>query len=90
MKYLLSFFLSLSVINAFAQKEGYDYPKLNQSDHFDIIQRSKVDKHDILFAMIGSIGNPVLVDVDPDFSIKNVALFKNYKHKFARIILLNA
>ncbi len=42
MKYLLSFFLSLSVINAFAQKEGYDYPKLNQSDHFDIIHNTKV------------------------------------------------
>lgn len=42
MRYLLSFFLSLSILNAFSQKEGYDYPKLNQSDHFDIIQNTKV------------------------------------------------
>lgn len=28
--------------------------------------------------MIGSIGNPVLVDIDDEFSIKNVALFKPY------------
>ena len=42
-----------------------------------INQRSKVDNNDILFAMIGSIGNPVLVKKDRDFCIKNVALFKN-------------
>ncbi len=30
----------------------------------------------MLFAMIGTIGNPVFVDVNPDFAIKNVALFK--------------
>jgi len=28
--------------------------------------------------MIGSIGNPVVVDTDREFSIKNVALFKYY------------
>ena len=28
--------------------------------------------------MIGSIGNPVIVDVKEEFSIKNVALFKYY------------
>ena len=60
-----------------------DVKFISEKDHFDIIQRSKVDKHDILFAMIGSIGNPVLVDVDPDFSIKNVALFKYYSKELA-------
>jgi len=39
--------------------------------------RSKVDDGDILFAMIGSIGNPAIVRKDREFSIKNVALFKN-------------
>ena len=33
---------------------------------------------DILFAMIGSIGNPVKVKTSKEFSIKNVALFKPY------------
>ena len=28
--------------------------------------------------MIGSIGNPVIVDIEPNFSIKNVALIKYY------------
>ena len=29
--------------------------------------------------MIGTIGNPTLVEVEPNFAIKNVALFKNRK-----------
>jgi type I restriction enzyme, S subunit len=48
---------------------------ISKEDHLKIIERSKVDKNDILFAMIGSIGNPVIVDIDDEFSIKNVALF---------------
>ena len=39
--------------------------------------RSKVDIGDILFAMIGTIGNPVGVTEKPNYAIKNVALFKN-------------
>ncbi|MCX3263117.1 restriction endonuclease subunit S [Pedobacter agri] len=42
-----------------------------------INQRSKVDIGDILFAMIGTIGNPVVVKEEPRFSIKNIGLFKN-------------
>ena len=38
--------------------------------------RSAVDTGDILFAMIGTIGNPVLVKKDREFCIKNMALFK--------------
>lgn len=74
------------------QKEGYalitsknlkdgklDYQKIkyiSEKDYKKINDRSKVHKGDILFAMIGTIGNPVVVAVDPDFAIKNVALFK--------------
>ena len=46
-------------------------------DHKSFSQRSFVENDDILFAMIGSIGNPVLVKKDREFSIKNVALFKS-------------
>lgn len=50
---------------------------ISQEDHEKIIKRSKVDKGDILFGMIGTIGSPVIVEnVDTEFSIKNVALFK--------------
>lgn len=55
-----------------------DVKFISEEDHSKIQDRSRVDKLDILFAMIGSIGNPVIVDTDIDFSIKNVALFKFY------------
>ena len=49
---------------------------ISKEDSAAINQRSKVDSGDILFAMIGSIGNPVLYYGSEDFSIKNMALFK--------------
>lgn len=49
---------------------------ISRSDHFKISERSRVDINDILFAMIGSIGNPAKVQVDNEFSIKNMAVFK--------------
>ena len=45
-------------------------------DHEIISKRSAVNINDILFAMIGTIGNPVLIKEKEEFSIKNVALFK--------------
>ena len=50
---------------------------ISQADHDAISLRSKVDDNDILFAMIGSIGNPVHYHGEANFSIKNMALFKN-------------
>ena len=49
---------------------------ISEDDYLAINKRSFVEKGDILFAMIGTIGNPVIVNYTPDFSIKNVALFK--------------
>jgi len=49
---------------------------ISDEDAEKINQRSGVDNGDILFAMIGSIGNPVLVKKIREFSIKNMALFK--------------
>ena len=51
---------------------------ISEEDHIKFSQRSFVEDGNILFAMIGSIGNPVLVVKDREFSIKNVALFKPY------------
>ncbi|MBE0468929.1 MAG: restriction endonuclease subunit S [Methyloprofundus sp.] len=56
-----------------------DIKFISETDHKKIIERSRVDAGDILFAMIGSIGNPAIVDTEREFSIKNVALFKYYK-----------
>ena len=53
---------------------------ISEEDYLEISTRSKVDVGDILYAMIGSIGNPVLVVDDRKFGIKNVALFKLLKN----------
>ena len=49
---------------------------ISYEDAKQINNRSRVDDGDILLAMIGTIGNPVLVKKDREFSIKNIALFK--------------
>ena len=51
---------------------------ITQEDADKINTRSMVEDDDILFAMIGSIGNPVLVRKEREFCIKNMALFKKY------------
>lgn len=61
------------------KREGLNYDKvkfISDTDFEKINERSKVDRGDVLFAMIGTIGNPVVVQLEPDFAIKNVALFK--------------
>ena len=57
--------LDLSTVNYLSQE---DYDKINV--------RSKVDNGDIIMPMIGTIGNPFLVNEDPNYAIKNVALIK--------------
>lgn len=61
-------------------KEGtIDYAGANlicQEDFYQINKRSKVDVGDLVMPMIDTIGNPVLVEQEPDFAIKNVALIK--------------
>lgn len=49
---------------------------ISEQDHLNISKRSKVDNGDILYAMIGTLGNPVIVSSDTEFSIKNVGLIK--------------
>lgn len=65
--------------NISSGKLSFDDVKLiSEVDANKINERSYVDDGDILFAMIGSIGNPVIVHKDREFCIKNVALFKNF------------
>ena len=45
-------------------------------DFNKINERSKVDIGDIIMPMIGTVGKPVIVDIEPNFAIKNVALIK--------------
>lgn len=52
---------------------------ISREDYEHINERSKVDIGDVLFAMIGTIGNPVVVTEEPNYAIKNMALFKHSK-----------
>lgn len=54
---------------------------ISYEDAKNINIRSAVNTDDILFAMIGTIGNPVLVKKDREFCIKNMALFKSIDYK---------
>lgn len=59
--------------------------QISAEDHIEIAKRSRVEKFDILFSMIGgNIGNQVIVEEDREFSIKNVALFKYYSKLLTR------
>ena len=53
---------------------------ISAEDHLSISKRSGVSKGDILMAMIGTIGNPIIVDTEKTFSCKNVALIKQVQH----------
>ena len=51
--------------------------KISKEDYESINKRSKVDTNDILFSMIGTIGNSYFVEeTNINFAIKNMALFK--------------
>ena len=52
---------------------------ISTEDYNEFSKRSKPNKGDILFGMIGTIGKPVLVNTDIEFAIKNVALIKEEK-----------
>lgn len=63
--------------------DGVKY--ISEKDYNEINKRSLVEKGDIIYAMIGTVGSPVIIDIEPNFAIKNVALFKFKDNK----ILLN-
>ncbi len=51
-----------------------DCSLISEEDFKKINERSKVNIGDIIMPMIGTVGKPVIVDIEPDFAIKNVAL----------------
>ncbi len=63
-----------------------DTYNISSDDYAKINQRSAVEQGDILYAMIGTIGNPVLIEFQPKFAIKNVALFKPYDSSIGRYL----
>ena len=61
-----------------------------EEDYNKINERSKVDYGDILMPMIGTVGKPVIVDVEAEFAIKNVALIKFYEDSKVTNIFVKA
>ena len=49
---------------------------ISKKDYDFVNQRSRVDQWDILFSMIGTIGECAIVKEKPTYAIKNVGLFK--------------
>ena len=61
-----------------------------EEDYNKINERSKVDFGDILMPMIGTVGKPVIVDVDAEFAIKNLALIKFYENSKVTNVFVKA
>lgn len=53
-----------------------DAPHISEADYSKIARRSYVSKFDVIMPMIGTVGNPVVVETDLQFAIKNIALFR--------------
>jgi type I restriction enzyme S subunit len=70
----VTFVTSKNIVEGRLDLDNVSYISHEDAVKFD--QRSKVNRGDILMSMIGTIGNSVLVDFEPDFCIKNVALIK--------------
>ncbi len=55
---------------------------ITKKDFDEINKRSKVDNYDVLFSMIGTVGETAIVRENyPEFAIKNVGLFKTKNNK---------
>ena len=59
---------------------------ISDKDYEQINVRSKVDTWDILFTMIGTIGEIGMVAHEPDFTIKNVGLIKTGNELLSRFL----
>lgn len=60
---------------------------ISESDFDNINKRSKVDIDDLLFTMIGTVGEIAHITEEPDFAIKNVGLIKTQSRILARYLL---
>ena len=67
-----------------------DMKYITEEDFEKINERSKVDTGDILYSMIGTVGNISLVIDNPvQFAIKNVGLFKTSQTPLYKYFVLN-
>lgn len=76
-KYVESGYPLVTSKNLVSGEVNIEGAQLISAQDFEAInKRSKVDFGDLLMPMIGTIGNPVIVDHIPSYAIKNVALIK--------------
>jgi len=75
---------SKNLRNGMVEMDNVKY--ISKEDYDKINERSKVDIGDVLFAMIGTIGNPSLVTEEPHYAIKNMALFKVPKNQSGALL----
>lgn len=68
------FVTSKNIVDGRLDLEDVSY--ISEADAVEFNKRSKVDRNDILMSMIGTIGSAALIESEPDFCIKNVALLK--------------
>lgn len=59
---------------------------ISENDYNAINARSKVDKWDLLFTMIGTVGEVGLVCDEPEYAIKNVGLIKTGDELLSRFL----
>lgn len=77
---------SKNVKNGFIDFSDVNY--ISKIDYIKINKRSKVDLGDIIMPMIGTIGNPIIVEEERPFAIKNVALIKFTKTSISKRYIL--
>lgn len=49
---------------------------ISKEDYDAIVQRSYVSKYDVIMPMIGTVGNPAVVETEEKFALKNVGIFR--------------
>lgn len=59
---------------------------ISESDYQEISKRSRVDKHDVLISMIGTVGEVAVVKDEPEYAIKNVGLIKTGSELLSRFV----
>ncbi|CAB4865988.1 MAG: hypothetical protein F2786_03535 [Actinobacteria bacterium] len=59
---------------------------ISPQDYIEVNKRSKVEQFNLLISMIGTIGEVIVVEVEPNFAIKNVGLLKSTEPILSRYL----
>ena len=59
---------------------------ISPQDYEEVNKRSKVEQYNLLISMIGTIGEVIVIEGEPDFAIKNVGLLKSTEPILSRYL----